>query len=278
MPELPEVETVRRGLEAVILGQLILKVDQRRPDLRMPFPKNFARRLAGQTIRALRRRAKYILMSLDSGDIVVLHLGMSGRILIEQPGYKPQKHDHLIFHVQGHQIVFHDPRRFGMVLLLTENGWEEAPPFNALGPEPLGNDFSGPVLYAALKNKKTPIKSALLDQRVVCGLGNIYVCEALFMAGIHPLRPASTLNQNEADRLAHAIQEVLNKAIQAGGSSLKDYRQTDGELGYFQHQFSVYDREGQGCPSCDCNVDRTGGITRIVQSGRSSFFCARKQG
>ncbi len=278
MPELPEVETVRRGLEAAIKAPAeIAKVDQRRPDLRVPFPKNLKKRLEGHNVTGFGRRAKYLLLYISSGEVLIIHLGMSGRILITK-GHKPEKHDHLIMTFKtGQQVILNDPRRFGMVYLCKEDELEAHKAFAHLGPEPLGNDFNGPVLAARLKGKNTPVKLAILDQKTVVGVGNIYACEALFKAGISPLRKASTIQGARAEKLAASIRDVLTRAIKAGGSSLKDYRQTDGELGYFQHNFKVYDRAGEKCRSCDCDIQRTGGIKRITQSGRSTFYCPRKQ-
>lgn len=280
MPELPEVETIRRGLELVLPGQVITKVDQRRKDLRVPFPDNLVKRLTGRTVTHLTRRAKYILIHLDDGNMLVLHMGMSGRMLIVRPeeAYDLQKHDHLILTMEdGARIIFNDPRRFGMVLLVHENEIETHKAFAALGPEPLDNGFSAPVLAARLKDRKSPIKQALLDQRIVVGVGNIYACESLFEAGIGPTRLAGSVKAEEIEKLTAAIRNVLSRAIEAGGSSLKDYRQADGELGYFQHSFSVYDREKMACPGCTCDIDKTGGVQRIVQSGRSTFYCPQKQ-
>jgi formamidopyrimidine-DNA glycosylase len=276
MPELPEVETVRQGLIQPLTGKTMIAIDQRRPDLRMPFPADLAKRLKGRRIERLDRRAKYILMRLDDGNILVLHLGMSGRITVISPksAHTPQKHDHLIVTVDdGAKMIFTDPRRFGMVLLLNENELTAHPSFKTLGVEPLGDDFTPAILSAKLKGKKTPIKSALLDQKTVAGLGNIYVCEALYQAGIDPRRSAASLNKSEIAKLVPAIKDVLNRAIAAGGSSLKDYRTANGSMGYFQHGFAVYDREGQPCPSCK----KKSTIKRIAQAGRSTFYCPRCQ-
>ncbi|MCB9987778.1 MAG: bifunctional DNA-formamidopyrimidine glycosylase/DNA-(apurinic or apyrimidinic site) lyase [Rhodospirillales bacterium] len=280
MPELPEVETVMRGMAPVVTGRQIAQVDQRRAGLRVPFPDRLPEILTGKTVNRLSRRAKYILAHLDGGRVLVLHLGMSGRVLLPAPGedYTPEKHDHLILTFDnGARLVFRDPRRFGMVLLLEENTWSDHKAFAGLGPEPLGNDFSAPVLAAALAGRQTPIKTALLDQRHVAGLGNIYVCEALFQAGIDPERPAANIKPDEAEALVVAIRDVLGRAIAAGGSSLKDYRQADGHLGYFQHQFAVYGRAGEPCPGCTCDVSKTKGVRQIRQAGRSSFYCPEKQ-
>ena len=277
MPELPEVETVMRGLDKAVRGLRIAKADQRRKDLRVPFPKGLKQKIEGRRIVRFGRRAKYILIHLDDGQVMVWHLGMSGRVLITRD-HTPQKHDHLILHMEdGQQIAFNDARRFGMVMLSMEDTLSDHDAFRALGPEPLGNDFSGPVLAQRLAGKKVAIKLALLDQRIVAGVGNIYACEALFESGISPTRAAGTISGDKAEKLSVAIRSVLNRAIAAGGSSLRDYRQTDGELGYFQHRFNVYDREGGQCSLCGCEGSKAGGIKRIVQGGRSTFYCPRHQ-
>ncbi len=287
MPELPEVETVVRGLRPRLEGRRLARVEQRRPDLRFPLPENFARRLTGRRIERIGRRAKYILAQLDDGQALLCHLGMSGRMVIHEPqrahlsaaARKPlDPHDHIIFVTdQGTEIRFNDARRFGMMDLFPGDAMDSHPLLRDLGPEPLGNDFNGPALAAALKGRRTPIKAALLDQKVVAGLGNIYVCEALFGAGLSPRRRAYTVQGGRAERLALSVRSVLARAIEAGGSSLRDYVQADGELGYFQHHWSVYGREGEACPDCDCDPAATGGIARLVQSGRSTFFCPRRQ-
>ena len=278
MPELPEVETVRRGLKPAMEGQVIVKADVNRPDLRWLFPENMSERLTGKTVLRLRRRSKYVLADLSSGETLLIHLGMSGRMLIsgdplgqfvhEHPA--PEKHDHVVFHMSnGSRVTFNDPRRFGAMDLLDTATADKHKLLVALGPEPLGNDFNESVLIAAFENKKSPVKSALLDQGIVCGLGNIYVCEALFRAGISPTRLAKDLTKPRVRSLVPIIRDVLSEAIEAGGSSLKDFRQADGELGYFQHSFDVYGREGEPCRAAGC----TNAIERIVQSGRSSFHC-----
>ncbi|MDD9743208.1 MULTISPECIES: bifunctional DNA-formamidopyrimidine glycosylase/DNA-(apurinic or apyrimidinic site) lyase [Marinovum] len=278
MPELPEVETVRRGLAPVMEGVAMSQVAVNRPDLRWPFPERMAERLQGQIVLRLRRRSKYILADLGSGETLLIHLGMSGRILIsgdplgrfvhDHPA--PEKHDHVVFDMAGGaRVTFNDPRRFGAMDLMATDRAEAHPLLAKLGPEPLGNEFSESYLVAALKTRNTPIKSALLDQKIVAGLGNIYVCEALFRTGISPRRKARALSSVRAARLVPAIRAVLTEAIAAGGSSLKDFRQADGELGYFQHSFDVYGRDGQPCRTPEC----AGTVARIVQSGRSSFYC-----
>ena len=278
MPELPEVETVRMGLVPVMEGRRIDRAAVNRPDLRWPFPPRMAERLQGARVLHLRRRSKYILADLDSAETLLIHLGMSGRMLISGAALgqfhhdhpAPAKHDHVVLDMEGGaRVTFNDARRFGAMDLLTTVNADAHPLLAALGPEPLGNDFHEAHLAARLKGRATPIKSALLDQHNIAGLGNIYVCEVLFRAQISPLRLARDVTSTEVSRLVPIIREVLSEAIAAGGSSLRDYRQADGELGYFQHTFRVYDREGQPCPTAGC----AGTILRTVQSGRSSFHC-----
>lgn len=275
MPELPEVETVRRGLQPALEGRVLAEVIQRRPDLRFPLPDRMAERLRGRTVRHVGRRAKYILVELDDGNVLIVHLGMSGRMTIH-PGDVPAagRHDHVEFVTDaGVTVRFNDARRFGMMDFAPDGDPTAHPLLASLGPEPLGNEFSAAALGAALAGRRTPIKTALLDQRVVAGLGNIYVCEALHRAGISPRRSAHTIPGVRAERLAPAIRDVLEAAIAAGGSSLRDYVQADGELGYFQHAWQAYGREGESCPAEGCK----GTIGRIVQAGRSTFFCAVHQ-
>jgi formamidopyrimidine-DNA glycosylase len=278
MPELPEVETVRRGLLPVLEGAVIARAEVNRPDLRWPLPERMADRLTGRTVTALRRRSKYILADLDSGETLLVHLGMSGRMLIsgaqlgtfyhDHPA--PQKHDHVVLHIAGGaRVTFNDARRFGAMDLMPTDRAAGHMLLAGLGPEPFGNDFNEPYLADRLKGRKTPIKAALLDQRVVAGLGNIYVAETLYRARISPLRLAGDLTEAEAQGLVPVIRGVLAEAIEAGGSSLRDFRQANGELGYFSKHFQVYDREGDPCETPGC----TGTITRTVQSGRSSFWC-----
>ncbi|MFC7702627.1 bifunctional DNA-formamidopyrimidine glycosylase/DNA-(apurinic or apyrimidinic site) lyase [Plastorhodobacter daqingensis] len=278
MPELPEVETVRRGLAPVMEGRLILRADIRRPDLRWPFPERMEQRLTGARVLTLRRRSKYILADLDTSETLLIHLGMSGRMLIsgDQIGHfhhahpAPEKHDHVVLDMEsGIRVTFNDARRFGAMDLAATDRTEAHPLLAVLGPEPLGNDFNETYLQARLANRRVPVKAALLDQRIVAGLGNIYVCEVLHRAGIAPERSAGSLTAAQVATLVPLIREVLNEAIRAGGSSLRDYRQTGGELGYFQHSFRVYGREGEACPTPGCG----GTIARIVQAGRSSFHC-----
>ena len=279
MPELPEVETVVRGLRPWLEGRVLAEVMQRRPDLRWPFPDNFAARLTGRRIERIARRAKYILAHLDDGTVLLAHLGMSGRMVVaEDPEAPLEVHDHVVLVTDaGAQVRFNDPRRFGIMDLVPEADLESHRLLRHLGPEPLGNGFSGPTLAEALAGRRTPIKAALLDQTVVAGLGNIYVCEALFEAGLSPRRQAYTVKGKRAERLAASVRGVLDRAIAAGGSSLRDYRQSDGELGYFQHDWAVYGREGEACARCTCDVASTGGVKRLVQSNRSSFYCPRRQ-
>ena len=287
MPELPEVETVRRGLEPVLSGIKIARADVRRPDLRWPFPERMAERLTGAVITQLRRRSKYILADLDTGETLLIHLGMSGRMLISTPEgeqdtpgqfhYEHQaigKHDHVILDMEtGARITFNDARRFGAMDLMDTAQQDDHWLLSKLGPEPLGNAFNDTHLVTGLKGRKTPIKSALLDQRIVAGLGNIYVCEALFRAGISPKKMAGQISARRVASLVPIIREILEEAIQSGGSSLRDYRQTDGELGYFQHNFRVYGRESEACVTDGCEKQ----ILRITQSGRSSFYCPHCQ-
>jgi formamidopyrimidine-DNA glycosylase len=283
MPELPEVETVRRGLAPVMEGKRFAKVEVRRGDLRWPLPKGFAQKLNGKTVQGLGRRAKYLLADLSSGDVLLMHLGMSGSFRVGKdsaPGTyyhersKSTAHDHIVFHMSnGATVTFNDPRRFGSMKLVSRARLEDEPLLRSLGPEPLGNEFDAAMLAKACAGKKTSLKAALSDQRVVAGLGNIYVCEALFRARLSPKRIASTIadrngKPNErAKKLVDAIKAVLKDAIEAGGSSLRDHRRADGSLGDFQHNFQVYDREGEPCPCCK------GKIKRIVQGGRSTFYC-----
>ncbi len=275
MPELPEVETVRRGLLPVLEGHILARVVARRPDLRFPIPDGFGQQLTGRRVTRLDRRAKYLLIHFDSGTVLIWHLGMSGRVLIfEQDAPPEERHDHIIFETDAGAVIrFNDTRRFGFVDLVDGNGLEAHPMIAKLGPEPLDESFDAQALARRLKDRKTPIKAALLDQTVVAGLGNIYVSEALFYAGISPRRSAGTIQGGRAVKLVTAIKKVLKAAIAAGGSSLRDHRQPNGELGYFQHNFAVYDRQGQRCPGCDC----TGSIQQIVQSGRSTYFCTARQ-
>jgi formamidopyrimidine-DNA glycosylase len=292
MPELPEVETVRRGLQPVMEGAKIVKAEARRKDLRFPFQKDFTARLQGQTVTGLGRRAKYLMADLGSGDVLLMHLGMSGSFrVLEQseaktpgefhhPRGKDSAHDHVVFHMSsGADVVFNDPRRFGYMKIIARNALDDEPLLKGLGPEPLGNEFDAKMLARACANKKTSLKAALLDQRVVAGLGNIYVCEALFRAQLSPRRLAASLATkageptDHAKRLVEAIHAVLNQAIKAGGSSLRDHRQTSGELGYFQHSFQVYDREGERCQTANC----AGVVRRFTQNGRSTFWCPKCQ-
>ncbi|HZL40835.1 MAG TPA: bifunctional DNA-formamidopyrimidine glycosylase/DNA-(apurinic or apyrimidinic site) lyase [Pseudolabrys sp.] len=283
MPELPEVETVRRGLAPAMEGARFTKVEVRDRRLRWPLAKDFEKRITGQTVEGLGRRAKYLLADLSSGDVLVMHLGMSGSFRVgadAKPGVyyheksKSTAHDHVVFHMSnGATVTFNDPRRFGSMKLVPRAKIDSEPLLRSIGPEPLGNEFDAAMLAKACAEKKTSLKAALLDQRVVAGLGNIYVCEALFRAHLSPKRQASTIagrngqpNQR-AVVLVDAIKAVLKDAIEAGGSSLRDHRRTDGALGDFQHNFRVYDREGHACPDCK------GKIRRIVQTGRSTFYC-----
>lgn len=282
MPELPEVETVRRGLMPVMEGKKILMADIRRPDLRWPFPENMSERLTGKKVKQLRRRSKYILADLDSEETLIIHLGMSGRMLISSavkdgfypPIDTPEKHDHVIIDMEGGiRIAFNDARRFGAMDLSTTQTLAQHKLLTSLGPEPFGNEFNEEYLAKRLENKKSPIKTALLDQGIIAGLGNIYVCEVLFRTQIPPKTPSNDLTRPDVIKLVPAIRDVLNEAIDAGGSTLKDHRQADGELGYFQHNFKVYGREDAPCIREGCE----GTIERIVQSGRSTFYCNQCQ-
>ena len=275
MPELPEVETVMRGLRAQLEGRVIRRAQVHRPNMRFAFPPNLAARLTGARVASFRRRAKYILMRLDTGESVLIHLGMSGRMLIEPVGRNAiPAHEHLTLETDDGTLVgFVDPRRFGSVDLVATNAEDGHRLLAGLGPEPLDDLFDAAVLAAALAGRRTPLKAALLDQRNVAGLGNIYVCEALHRARLSPLRPAHAVGAAEAKRLVVEIKATLAEAVAAGGSSLRDYVQPDGELGYFQHAWKVYGREGQPCPDCRACP----GVVRIVQSGRSTFYCPRRQ-
>jgi formamidopyrimidine-DNA glycosylase len=287
MPELPEVETVRRGLAPAMEGARFKKVEVRRPDLRWRLPKDFAKRLEGQKVEGLGRRAKYLLAHLSSDEVLLMHLGMSGSFRVghdSRPGIyhhersKSAAHDHIVFHMSNGEVVtFNDPRRFGFMKLIAGGKLDSEPHLAPLGPEPLGNAFDAAMLAEACAGKKTSLKAALSDQRVVAGLGNIYVCETLFRARLSPTRQASTIADRNgapnarAEALVDAIKAVLQDAIRAGGSSLRDHRRADGSLGDFQHNFQVYDREGEPCPEC------AGTVKRIVQQGRSTFFCPKCQ-
>ncbi|RAI34828.1 bifunctional DNA-formamidopyrimidine glycosylase/DNA-(apurinic or apyrimidinic site) lyase [Rhodoplanes roseus] len=294
MPELPEVETVRRGLAPAMEGARFVSVELRRPDLRRPFPNDFCQRLEGTTVAALKRRAKYLLAELSSGDVLLMHLGMSGSFRVELPatagregaslspgGYyharsETKAHDHVVFSMSsGARLVFNDPRRFGLMLIVPAADLHDHPLMREVGPEPLDPSFDAARLALALAGKAAPLKAALLDQTVVAGLGNIYVCEALHLSHLSPRRKAGTLVARggvptpRLVALVEAVKAVLADAIEAGGSSLRDHRQTDGTLGLFQHRFRAYDREGEPCVTPGC----AGTVRRIVQSGRSTFFC-----
>jgi len=283
MPELPEVETVRGGLAPVLEGHRLARVEARRPDLRFPLPENFVQLLTGATVTRLARRAKYLLASLDREDTLVMHLGMSGRFEIahpdgppEQPGqfhYAPQpdaKHAHIVFTTEaGARVTYYDPRRFGYMALINTATLDLHPWFAGLGPEPLSDAFDAAHLKAAFKGRKQGPKTLLLDQRIVAGLGNIYVCEALNRARISPFKAAGGISRPRLEKLVADIRAVLTEAIGAGGSTLRDFARTDGALGYFQHRFRVYDREGEPCLNTGCG----GVVARKVQAGRSTFHC-----
>ncbi len=291
MPELPEVETVRRGLAPVMEGARIERLQLNRADLRFPFPPGLAERVAGRRIVSLGRRAKYLTIDLEDGAVIVAHLGMSGSFRIEEEVQgafhhargKDEKHDHAIFHLVREdgraRVLYNDPRRFGFFDLIEPGGREAYPAFAGLGPEPTGNSLSAAYLASRFAGKAQPLKSALLDQKLIAGLGNIYVCEALWRAHLSPQRKAGSLvtaegaPSPELERLAQAIRAVIADAIAAGGSSLKDHIQTDGSLGYFQHTFAVYDRAGEACRTPGCGAT----VSRIVQAGRSTFHCTACQ-
>lgn len=276
MPELPEVETVRRGLAKVWEGRRFERVTCYRPDLRKPFPEGFAQILSGRRVLRMDRRAKYLLVHLSDDWVLIIHLGMSGRMVIapEEAAQTVGPHDHVVFITdQGVRVTFTDPRRFGLMTLAQAGTLNQHPLLADIGPEPFDPAFDAACLAQALAKRAAPIKSVLLDQKTVAGLGNIYVCESLFRSGIHPEKPANVIPLAKIKILHGAIQQVLTEAIAAGGSTLRDHMQPDGELGYFQHSFAVYGREGEACPGCDCHKK----IERIVQSGRSTFFCAKRQ-
>jgi formamidopyrimidine-DNA glycosylase len=275
MPELPEVETVARGLAKVLDKRLIKRLELHRPDLRFPIPPGLRDKIEGKRVVSVGRRAKYLLIHMADGTVLIAHLGMSGRMTIGPASdFVRERHDHVVITTEDDIVIrFNDARRFGFLDVTDEAHLDEHPMLRILGPEPLGNTFNGPVLATRLAGKMTPIKAALLDQKIVAGLGNIYVSEALYQASLSPLRLATTVQGIRAERLATAIKDVLGRAIAAGGSSLRDYVQTSGELGYFQHHWAVYGREGEKCPTCTC----TEGIRRIVQSNRSTFYCAKRQ-
>ncbi len=292
MPELPEVETVRRGLQPVMEGRRILSAATRRPDLRFPFPERFSDRIAGRRVTSLGRRAKYLMADLEGGDVLIMHLGMTGRFIIEQAGQatepgefareitRHQAHDHVVFEIEGGaRVTYNDVRRFGFMALAPRAEIDSHPLTRGLGIEPLGNELTPERLAQLLAGKAAPLKAALLDQRLIAGLGNIYVCEALHRSGLSPRRAAGTLATKGgkptamAVRLTEEIRLVLEEALEAGGSTLRDFAHADGSLGYFQHRFKVYDREGDPCPNHRC----AGVVKRLVQSGRSTFYCASCQ-
>ena len=278
MPELPEVETVRRGLIPRMVGHRIVRLTQRRKDLRVPLPANFAQRIEQRTILGIDRRAKYLLVRLDDGHTLIVHLGMSGRMTLHDAqsaaAHRFERHDHVVFDLDdGWQVRFNDARRFGLMLLMPTEAVGQHKAFKGLGPEPLDELFDGAALAARLKGKRTPIKAALLDQKTLVGVGNIYACEALFLSGISPRRSAHTVQGGRATRLVEAIKQVLMRSIDDGGSTLRDHVQPGGELGYFQTRFNVYDRSGAPCATRDCGCL----VKRLVQSGRSTFYCARCQ-
>jgi formamidopyrimidine-DNA glycosylase len=290
MPELPEVETVRRGLEPALQGKVFARVEQHRPDLRFPLPESFAARLQGRKVERLQRRGKYLLAHLSGGEVLLMHLGMTGRFTAHA-GRKPSgvkdsdgparaAHDHIVFHMQGGgSVTYNDPRRFGFMMLIAEPDLDEHPLLHHLGIEPLGKALTPEYLAQHARGKKVTLKPFLADQRIIAGLGNIYACEALYRARLSPTRTAATIATKagkpnvRAEALVPAVRSVLEDAIKAGGSSLRDYRHADGELGAFQHAFCVYDREGKPCLRKGCG----GTVRRIVQAGRSTFYCPKCQ-
>jgi formamidopyrimidine-DNA glycosylase len=278
MPELPEVETICCGLRPVLVGQKIIKAVKNRHNLRFALADKFVDLIQGTEISAIKRRGKYIIFTLSNNYVILSHLGMSGRFLIKETGYQDSyKHTHVIFYTENHQILYQDPRRFGFMILLTKQESQQHPMLTKMGPEPLEQELTAPYLYAQARGRRVPLKNFLLNQQIIAGLGNIYVSEALFHAGLSPLRAAMSLRLEEAERLVLAIQEVIRTAIAAGGSSLRDYRQASGLLGYFQERHAVYGRQGQACPGCICDWPAKGGIERQVQAGRSSYYCPVRQ-
>lgn len=281
MPELPEVETVVRGLRQPLENQKIVAAQVFSAKIRTPIPRDFAAQVTGRIVCEIARRAKYILVHFDRDLTMVIHLGMTGniRLVADAPArWRPEKHDHLFLLLQdGGAMIFSDPRRFGVLDLVRTSELPQWKSIRDLGPEPLERSFTGAVLRSILAGRKTAIKLALLNQSLLVGVGNIYASEALFHAGISPLRPALNIKAAEAETLCQTIKKVLRASIRAGGSTLKDYRQASGDLGFFQNRFAVYDREGEACPGCSCEISRTGGIKRLVQGGRSTFYCPRKQ-
>lgn len=278
MPELPEVETVCRGLSRALVGHRIAWVEVRRAGLRQPFPADLAEVLSGQRIERIWRRAKYYHWLLENGQVLLGHLGMSGSFDLSADRLAPRRHDHVLIGTEeGACVAYHDPRRFGVMTLCAFDALAQHPLLAGLGPEPLSEDFTAEVFAQAVARRSAPIKPVLMDASVVVGIGNIYASEALFRAEISPLRPANSLTTEELARLVACIQQTLAEAIVAGGSTLRDHRQVDGTLGYFQHRFAVYDRAGEPCPNCHCDLARTGGIKRLTQAGRSTFYCAERQ-
>jgi formamidopyrimidine-DNA glycosylase len=278
MPELPEVETVRRGLVPRMVGHRVARLIQRRKDLRVALPARFAQRVEGRTVIGIDRRAKYLLIRLDDGQTLIVHLGMSGRMTLHDrrsaDEHPFERHDHVVLEMDdGWQVRFNDARRFGLMLLVATDSVDRHKAFKGLGPEPLDEAFDGVALSERLKGRRTPIKAALLDQKTLVGVGNIYACEALYLSGISPRRSAHTVQGDRAVRLVAAIKQVLLRSIDDGGSTLRDHVQPGGELGYFQTRFKVYDRAGANCPTADCGHT----VKRLVQAGRSTFYCARCQ-
>lgn len=275
MPELPEVETTKRGLAPILEGKRITKVHQRRDNIRIPIPKDFVKRIEGKKLKSIVRRAKYLQMFLESGDVIICHLGMSGKFMIKAKDETPfAKHDHVIFETEDNMVaIYNDPRRFGVMTICNEEDLEGHKLFKDMAAEPLGNEFNGEYLHDKIKKSNSAIKALLLNQKVVVGLGNIYVCEALNMAKISPHRKGIKIKPKETERLVPLIRDILTRAIEAGGSTLKDFAGADGDLGYFQHQFLAYGCEGEKCHNDGCG----GTIERINQGGRSTFYCPKCQ-
>ena len=279
MPELPEVETVRRGLIPVLLGRRLASVSAHRPDLRFPLPTDFVVRVTGRRVESIERRAKFLLFGLEDGLTLIAHLGMSGHFQIVDADTPRRAHDHICFVADtGAGVRFNDARRFGFMDLIATEDLARHPMLAALGPEPLGDAFTGSGLAARLSGRTCALKAALMDQRVVAGMGNIYASESLYRARLSPLRPAGSLSTAMCRRLVAAIRAVLRAAIDAGGSSLRNHQRPSGELGCFQHTFAVYDRAGKACPDCRCRISATGGIERAIVAGRATFFCPKRQG
>lgn len=277
MPELPEVETIKTAIAAALKNAVIQDITVNAPKLRQPIPQDLREKLAGRRITGYRRIAKYIVIDFDNNLSLILHLGMSGRIKLSGERGIPEKHDHIVFQTSEGYMIYNDARRFGLCLIEASDKIDSCPPLAHLGIDPFDEKLDGAYLHRKLSHKSVPIKQALLDQSIICGIGNIYASEALFLAGIMPTRAACSLSEKECPVLVDSIRMTLKKAIAAGGSTLRDYRKPDGSLGYFQNQHCVYGKEGHPCPDCTCDINRTGGIRKIVQGSRSTYFCESKQ-